>query len=146
MVVLTERQRAKSESPSRADELRQPSSQVQTQTVIVSKPVETNLFFFFYRQLKLLKHHVSYPWIRILSFPWIRNMEEVTRKESAIWRSVTFVPVTLFHLFLLSYVMFDTLLGMFCYTHGQMRKCGVHTESKSNVDSSRVGINHRETQ
>lgn len=30
VVVLTERQRAKSESPSRADELRQPSSQVQT--------------------------------------------------------------------------------------------------------------------
>lgn len=141
MVVLTERQRAKSESPSRADELRQPNSQVQTQTVIVSKPVETNLFFFFfffYRQLKLLKHHVS--------FPWIRNMEEVTRKESAIWRCVTFVPVTLFHLFLLSYVTFDTLLGMFCYSHGQMRKCGVHTESESNVDSSRVDINHRETQ
>lgn len=139
MVVLTERQRAKSESPSRADELRQPNSQVQTQTVIVSKPVETNLFFFFfYRQLKLLKRHVS--------FPWIRNMEEVTRKESAIWRCVTFVPVTLFHLFLLSYVTFDTLLGMFCYSHGQMRKCGVHTESESNVDSSRVDINHRETQ
>lgn len=139
MVVLTERQRAKSESPSRADELRQPNSQVQTQTVIVSKPVETNLFFFFfYRQLKLLKRHVS--------FPWIRNMEEVSRKESAIWRCVTFVPVTLFHLFLLSYVTFDTLLGMFCYSHGQMRKCGVHTESESNVDSSRVDINHRETQ
>lgn len=73
-------------------------------------------------------------------------MEEVTRKESAIWRCVTFVPVTLFHLFLLSYVTFDTLLGMFCYTQGQMRKCGVHTESESTVDSSRVDINHRETQ